>query len=681
MNLRIRRSVGNKHSMVRRPVTLAAVLAAAAAAASILLGLPSPTPAAADGPSYRDTYHFTVPDHWKNDPQRPVYVNGKFYYYYLYNADYDANPTANYGTEWRLATSYDGVVFADQGVAAPKKTNANYDLWSGSVVVDTANTAGFGAGAVVMLVTQMDHPTEAQKLNASGPQAQFLWYSTNGGRNFTPYGEAPVIANGGRADFRDPKVMWDADRNRWVALIAEGQKIGFYTSANLKDWTQVSEYANSGLGILECPDLFKMRADDGTTHWVMGMSANGYLTGAPNTYAYWTGSFDGTTFTPDTAAPQWADHGFDWYGAVTWEDPTAPLDKRYASGWMNNWSYPHSTPTWPNDGFNGTDSITRQLALKKYGSTYSLTSKPVPALNNIATQTTNLGTFSVNGTVPLTYSGTSYQLETTVTWSTAQNIGLGLRRSNDGTRHADVGVTGTYSYLNRGGTTNPDTSGQKLESRAPFDMSAQTVRLRILVDRTTIEVFVDDGRFVHSSQVFPDPADAGIALYSLGGTATFSNVTITEFGSVVQRPARLIADFEGSTWGAGWTATGSFASAAPTAASLPGQVGAKVADTYVGGGDPATGTITSPSFTIDRNHLHFSIAGGNHPLGVGPATSVQLLVGGQPVLTSTGDNSSTLRHVEWDVTAYAGQAAQFQILDDATGTWGHLMVDQVVLSD
>lgn len=133
-----------------------------------------------------------MPDHWKNDPQRPVFIDGKFHYYYPYNSDYNADPAANFGTEWRLATSYDGVVFADQGIAAPKKTNANYDLWSGSAVVDHDNTAGFGAGAVVMLVTQMDHPTESQQQNASGPQAQFLWYSIDGGRTSRPYGEQPV---------------------------------------------------------------------------------------------------------------------------------------------------------------------------------------------------------------------------------------------------------------------------------------------------------------------------------------------------------------------------------------------------------------------------------------------------------------------------------------------------------
>lgn len=627
----------------RRRRRTAAIMIGALAVATLIPVAASPNRAIAEptatapesvaSESYRAQYHFTVPDHWKNDPQRPVYVNGAFNYYYLYNGDYDQQ----IGTAWRLATTTDNVMFADQGVAADKGTNANYDLWSGSAVLDSTNTAGYGADAIIMLVTQMDHPTPAQIANASGPQAQFLWYSTDGGLNFQPAGDTPVIANGGRTDFRDPKVIWDADRGRWVALIAEGQKVGFYTSSNLKDWTRASEYVNTGLGTLECPDLFQITADDGTTRWVMGISANGYATGEPNTYAYWTGTFDGTTFVPDVTAPQWLDHGFDWYGAVTWADPTnATNDRRFAMAWMNNWSYPHVTPTWPADGFNGTDSIVREISLKRYGTSYSLVSQPVAALEeHHATSVRSLGTFAVNGQHSLAYEGSAYQLEADISWADLDNVGLQLRSSTDDSRHADVGVFDDFAYLNRGGTGNPDPSGQKLESHVPFDPAAKNVHLRILVDRTTVEVFVNDGRYVMSSQVFANAADTGINLFASGGTATFSDVTLTEFASVEQRPARVLADFEGTSWGEGWMATGSFARRGPSSSTATGTVGTKVLDSYVGGGDAATGTITSAPFTIDRSFLRFLIGGGAHPLGVEPATSVNLLVNGQPVRTAT----------------------------------------------
>ncbi|MFH7456711.1 hypothetical protein RA277_28675, partial [Pseudomonas syringae pv. tagetis] len=79
-------------------------------------------------------------------------------------------------------------------------------------------------------------------------------------------------------------------------------------------------FVTKDIGITECPDLFQMKADDGTVKWVLGTSANGKESGKPNTYAYWTGNYDGTTFTPDMDEPQWLDHGFDWYGAVTFKD-------------------------------------------------------------------------------------------------------------------------------------------------------------------------------------------------------------------------------------------------------------------------------------------------------------------------------------------------------------------------
>ncbi|MDX3190463.1 glycoside hydrolase family 32 protein [Streptomyces sp. MN03-5084-2B] len=637
--------------------------AVALVAATAVAGL-TDAPHAAAADTYRAQYHFTVPDHWKNDPQRPVYVNGEFNYYYLYNADYPAEV----GTAWRLATTTDGVAFADQGIAAPKKTNANYDLWSGSAVVDTANTAGFGAGAVVQLVTQMDHP-----VNASGPQAQFLWYSIDGGRTFRPYGDTPVIPNGGRRDFRDPKVVRDAERGRWVAAITEGDRIGFFTSPDLKTWTWQSDFVST-YGVLECPDLFPIRADDGTTHWVLGVSAGG----TPGTYAYWTGGFDGAAFTADAATPQWLDHGFDWYAGVTWEDPAGPADRRFGMAWMNNWAYADTTPTRAADGFNGTDSIVRQITLKHYPDGYALASQPTPALASHARSVTDLGTIRVDGgLVPLAYHGTAYQLDTDVSWTQLDNIGLQLRVSADGTRHADAGIYHDYSYLNRRQTGEPDTTGTRGESHAPWNPAKKTAHLRILVDRTTIEVFVDDGRYVHSSEVFADPADTGINLYATGGSATFANTTITEFPDLAQRPAHVVSGFEGSAYDAGWTTTGSFTGTGPSFEYLPGMVGNAVLDTFAGGGDPGTGTISSPPFSLDRNHLHFLLAGGNHP----GQTSIDLVVNGQVVRTATGDDTGVLKPVDWDVSALQGQSAQVRVVDQATGAWGHLMVDQLLLSD
>ncbi len=322
---------------------------------------------------WQHRFHLTVPDHWMNDPQRPVYVDGRYLYYYLYNADYP-EPT---GTAWRCASTVDGIRFTDHGIALPKHTQPNGDLWSGSMVVDSSGSAGLGEHALVALVTQPD------RVNSGGAQAQFLWYSTDGGECFQHLSDAPVMPNPRRVDYRDPKLERDELRDRWLCVLAEGHELGLYASADLRSWQPISRFAEARYGILECPDLFRMTATDGSEHWVLAASVNESDESHPGTYAYWVGSFDGTDFVPDGPDPRWLDHGFDWYAAVTWavhDDSGAPRsDVRWAIGWMNNWAYANQTPTWDaGTGYNGIDSVVRELTLVSVADgSYELWSRPL----------------------------------------------------------------------------------------------------------------------------------------------------------------------------------------------------------------------------------------------------------------------------------------------------------------
>jgi levanbiose-producing levanase len=468
----------------------------------------------------RPKYHFSVPDNWKNDPQRPIYLDGEYHYYYLYNADYI---DGGGGTAWRHTTTRDHVAFQDHGIAIPKFTNGNGDCWSGCLVVDENNSAGYGAGAVIALVTQAPQ----------GRQAQYLWYSTDRGRSFRPGGEAPVLPNPGVPDFRDPKVIWDGDRHRWFMANAEGQKLGFYVSADLRSWQRVGEFVRTDIGVLECPEIFRMTADDGTSHWILGVSANGKGRGLPATYAYWTGSFDGVSFVPDHGEPQWLDYGFDFYGAVTYPHHNASgvedATLRRAIGWANFWDYPHNTPTLATDGYNGDDMIVRDLRLKRGGAEYYLASTPTAALERYANKTHRLGDVTVAGTRDLDIRSLAYDLSCEVVWDPAAppaNLGFEVCRAPGGGRHVAAGafLRGPFTYVNRRPTINP-TGG---ESQTPIDPSTGRLSVRILVDRTSVELFVGDGRVVHSHRVFPLEGDNRIRLYAHEGQATFRGLTIRE---------------------------------------------------------------------------------------------------------------------------------------------------------
>ncbi|GAA1955632.1 hypothetical protein GCM10009798_13590 [Nocardioides panacihumi] len=635
-------------------------------------------------------------------------------------------------------------------------------MWTGSSVVDTNNTAGFGAGAVVALATQ---PTDGDAFQ----QEQYLWYSTDGGNTFTPYGP-PVITNDESTNwFRDPKIVWDADHSTWVAVIGKQQKAVFYTSTDLKHWTYRSTFAytNPNIGGFECPDLFRMKADDGSWHWVLGASMQGDYTGKPDTYAYWPGSWNGASYTADQTDPQWLDWGWDWYAAVTWPDTANPDTVRHAIGWMNNWNYaPHPIKTDVSDTYNGQMSVVRDLTLKAEGSgNYSLLSQPSVGLDGITSHTWSVPTQSVDGQLVLPYHGAAYELDTDVSWATANNVGVAVGLSADLDHKTNIGYYQGNLYVDR--TASDFTAhafGSLKQSQAPIGTGRTSMHLRILVDRSSVEVFADDGRTVLSNQVMFDPNDTGVMLYSAGGSASFANTTIREFediktaanpnspfqdfegsgygswtttgtafgsgpasgtlagqqpvsgyegsklatsfnggdtatgtltspsftigkdyinalvgGGDHPRPSDLFAGFEGSGWGPGWTASGDLAGRGPSADSLPNQVGSKVLDTYAGA-DTATGAVRSPEFTITRDYLDFLVAGGKHPYFGPGATAVNLVVDNAVVRTATGNDSSTMAPVSWDVHDLVGRTAHLEIVDHATGAWGHLMVDQVLFS-
>ncbi|GAA1379290.1 GH32 C-terminal domain-containing protein [Luteococcus sanguinis] len=144
-------------------------------------------------------------------------------------------------------------------------------------------------------------------------------------------------------------------------------------------------------------------------------------------------------------------------------------------------------------------------------------------------------------------------------------------------------------------------------------------------------------------------------------------------GQTAAPAGTVFADFEGATFGDGWAASGDFAGATPTTSNLAGQLGSKVLDTCIGACDPATGTIWSPDFTIDSAYINFLVAGGNHAWGGDAPTAVNLR-------TATGNNGVWLDWVSWSLADLQGKQAQVQLVDSATGDWGHLLADHFMLA-
>ena len=156
--------------------------------------------------------------------------------------------------------------------------------------------------------------------------------------------------------------------------------------------------------------------------------------------------------------------------------------------------------------------------------------------------------------------------------------------------------------------------------------------------------------------------------------------------AAADRPDLLLADFEGDTYG-DWKTTGDAFGKGPARGTLPGQMpvsgylGRGLVNSF-NGGDKSTGTLTSPVFKIERKYLNFLIGGGKYP----GKTCINLLVDDKVVRTATGPNdkpggSEALDWHAWDVGEFDGKKGVIQIVDDATGGWGHINIDHIVQSD
>ena len=493
----------------------------------------SPRERARAGESLRARFHMTPPRGWLCDCQRPVVLNGRTHLYYLH-AQTNAVPGG-----WDVCTSEDLVAFGGNRVAIPMGDGV--PVWTGSAVVDEDGTAGFGAGALVVLATR---PTGGRARH----QEQYLYWSHDG-ESFTARPE-PVIANpdgdvavtpeeiGNAEWFRDPKVVRDQDRSQWVCVIGRRKYLSVYVSGNLIDWSWASNFdylvdGAADLGGMECPDLFRITADDGSAHWIIAASMDAWASGLPMTYAYWVGQWDGTRFTADDIAPQWLDRGWDWYAAVTWPSEEDPERVRHAIGWMNNWKYAaRDTPTDASDGYNGQMSVVRRIRLvRRPDGHYSLLSEPVPALRDALGEPRALERREVSGRWEAPWSGRAYELELDIEWDAADDVGVSVGCAPDDARHTDIGVRDGRVYVDRGPSDRADCSFRPyLRAEAPIDPGARRVHLRIEVDTQSVEVFVDDGGVVVSQQVYFQADDAAVRLYAHGGCAVFSHAAF--------RPAR-----------------------------------------------------------------------------------------------------------------------------------------------
>lgn len=418
---------------------------------------------------YRPVYHHTPAWGWMNDPNGMFYKDGVWHLYFQYNP---------YGSQWENmtwghSTSTDLIHWTFQG--APIEADAWGTIFSGSAVVDHNNTAGFGKGAVVAMYT-----------SAGENQTQSIAYSNDNGQTFTKYDGNPVLTSN-TPDYRDPHVFWNEDIKRWNMIMAEGQHMDIYSSADLKEWKLESqfgaEYGNHG-GVWECPDLMKMKVRGTDQYkWMLLCNINPGGPFGGSATQYFVGQFNGHKFTCESApeVTKWMDYGKDHYATVTFDN--APDGRHVAMAWMSNWQYANQVPTMQ---YRSANSVPRDLDLYEYqGQTYC-------------------------GVTPSPELAAARPKKATKTLTEACEMVVTLKGNATITLANDKGeqVVMTYDEKSRTFAMDRTKSGQKEFSD---DFAAFTVapvhgkmsQLRLFIDRSSIEAFDADGKMAMTNLVFP----------------------------------------------------------------------------------------------------------------------------------------------------------------------------------
>lgn len=480
---------------------------------------------------FRPQYHYSPPFGWMNDPNGMVYYQDQYHLFYQYN------PYAvTFGSiGWGHAVSDDLLQWQPLPIALPPEEDVL--IFSGSVVVDENNTSGLcdmsdeAPGCLVAIYT-------ANRTTPTGVvQTQDLAYSNDSGRTWTKYEGNPVLDRG-LADFRDPKVFWHPETQRWVMAVALPleRKVQFFTSPNLRDWNATGEFGPAGAvgGIWECPDLLQVPVEGkpGERRWVLKVDLNpGHVAGGSGGQ-YFIGEFDGSDFELAQPTSQdevlWLDYGKDFYCAHRWyETPAGGPDPVSGEapvwiGWLNDWLYATELPTYP---WRGSMTLPRSLSVRELPEGARLFQHPIDTLPElrgqpVRAQGSDVGSLNAQFSQLQQEGLQSFEMIIRVRPGESEEVGLALHTATGAEPAARIGYD---SRRQRMFVQRPDGGNVEVAPTfpglfvGPLPLENGEARLHLLVDRNSIELFGNDGRTVITSLMFPEAPITNLEFY--GGPA------------------------------------------------------------------------------------------------------------------------------------------------------------------
>ncbi len=463
-----------------------------------------------------------------NDPNGMVYHDGEYHLFYQHNPFGD-----KWGhMSWGHAVSSDLVHWQHLPLALSEQEDLR--IYSGSVVVDSSNSSGFGTDGHPLVAIYTGHRESSR--NTTRVEDQRLAYSNDRGRTWTQYSSNPVL-DCGLPDFRDPKVFWHEKTRRWIMVVVLPMEktMRLYASSDLKRWTQLSEFGPAGAWrdpiIWECPDLFSLEVD-GEPHvskWVLIVNINPGGPAGGSGAQYFVGEFDGTQFICESeqssGAALWLDHGSDFYAAVTWSNVPESDGRRILLGWMSNWAYTRDVPTAP---WRSAMTIPRFLMLRRTPAGLRLAQMPIDELGILREEPALVfsgGSFAAADSWLYQQNDLGELLDVEMTFSDVSTDAPFVMNIRTG-----AGEVTTIAIDPQGGQLALDRTHSGLKGfhpafatssshAAPLRIANGKLRIRFLLDTSSLEVFAQDGETVLTDLIFPSAGRRSIGLSSEGGNA------------------------------------------------------------------------------------------------------------------------------------------------------------------
>lgn len=428
--------------------------------------------------SLRPQFHFTArqwtmdrlnpgmrEDGWLNDLNGLIYYDGEYHLF-----------AQRWNKCWIHAVSKDLIHWTELEPAFWEEW-LGAAVQSGTCVIDYENTSG--------LSPDKSNPPMVAFWSRDDNRSQCISYSLDHGRTWKHYEKNPIM------DFpeRDPKVFWYAPKKHWVMIMYGNDQYHIFTSKNLLDWKNENNPISKSY---ECPDFFELPLDGDMNNkkWVL-IQGDG---------KYSFGSFDGTKYTAESDRLI-CDAGPNFYATQTWHNVDTGDGRRIQVAWMR-------FSPFPDMPFNQQVSFPCELTLRTTREGPRIFREPIREIEKLHQQGDMWKNRMLRGgqTLPLTPSGQLFHIKATVKIPHGSKLIWNIRGER---------VVMTSRTVESG--------------MAPVSTMEDITSVEILVDRTSIETFLNRGEL--SLTRFVLPKENGISIRAEGGTVTVESLTIYPLNS------------------------------------------------------------------------------------------------------------------------------------------------------